>query len=144
MRRELTNGLRTYFETSFEPTATGEYALTQNPDPAVRRLFNEAERTARQLAVDPFSGYNATDASAFVIQQIESVLSVPGVPVTAQDILDNFQLVLQQPDEFLKSFTPTTTPPPVVVQPSAEQVTNAMGNGNEWVTNVDEIANRNQ
>ena len=118
MRSEIAAKLQPYFKESFAINPyTQSYDISQSAPPEVLRLFNAAEETARRMAYGPSSQLSPTDAAAAVSGQIEA--AVTGAKgSTATDILNNFDLVMTNPVEFAKNFTPA--PRPEVTDPEGE------------------------
>lgn len=103
IRRELAETLNTYFENSFEISADGDVIITQQAGPEVAQLFNEAERTARNLASGPQRQYTVTDAANYVSTQIERA-ATQAPQVDAGDMFTNFDLVLSDPTAYAEQF----------------------------------------
>jgi hypothetical protein len=141
MRREIAGGLSTYFKDSFTPTDTGELVISQSAEPAVRNLFNEAERAARRIAFGPRSSMSPTDASAYVVSQIETAMRA-SKGVTADAILNNFSYVLNDPMGFAKEFNALPQPEPVTLD--AGTAVEDLGDTNTFGFNVDEFGRRTQ
>lgn len=118
MRSEIASKLQPYFKNSFDldPT-TKMYDTAQSAAPEVLQLLNTAEDAARRLAYSATAQLSPTEAAAAVSAQIEAAIT-GAKGATAVDILNNFEMVMTNPVEFAKNFTPA--PRPEVTDPESE------------------------
>lgn len=124
MRRELAEGLSTYFKDSFTVTNTGDVVVNQNAAPEVQAVFNEAERRARDMAFGPTRQFSPTDASRFVVSRLETVLTGTKGTIEPSAIVQNFDTILKDPMQFMQTYVP----PPVTTQPTPEAAVEGLGN----------------
>lgn len=119
LRRELAENLGTYFEDSFTVTDTGDVQVRVDAAPEVRNLFNEAERSARDMASGPRRQFSPTNAARFVSTQIESAVQGTSGMAKATDILQNFDTILADPSAFVTSYQVPVVKAPEPVTPEA-------------------------
>jgi hypothetical protein len=113
MRREIAEGLNTYFANSFTVTDSGDVVVNQNADSSVKQVFNEAERKARELSFGPTRDFTPTDAANYVVTQLETAITGTQGQAKPVDLLTNFDEILANPGGFVEAYQP----PPVVDTP---------------------------
>jgi hypothetical protein len=119
VRRELAETLMPFFQDAFEITADGDVIITQQAGPEVASLFNEAERTARDLATGPQREFTVTNAANYVASQIESAARNSN-QVDAGNMFENFDLIVNDPAAYVEQFNTTNPNPAGVPDPTTE------------------------
>lgn len=117
MRREIAEGLNTYFSNSFTVTDNGDVVVNQNADSSVKQVFNEAERRARELSFGPTREYTPTDAANFVVTQLETAITGTKGQAKPNDLLTNFQTILTDPNRFVETYVPVVEVPEPINTP---------------------------
>lgn len=122
MRREIAEGLNTYFSNSFTVTDSGDVVVNQNADSSVKRVFNEAERKARELSFGPTREFTPTDAANFVVTQLETAITGTQGRAKPVELLTNFDTILSNPGGFVETYTSVAeTPVPTVDIPETPE-----------------------
>lgn len=103
VRRELAETLMPFFQNAFEITADGDVLITQQAGPEVASLFNEAERTARDLASGPQREFTVTNAANYVASQLETAARGAN-QVDAGNMFENFGLIVNDPAAYVQQF----------------------------------------
>lgn len=119
IRREIAETLMPFFEDAFQIEG-GEVIITQLAGDEVASLFNEAERTARDLATGPQREFTVTNAANYVASQLETAARGAN-QVDAGNMFENFDLIVNDPAAYVQQFNTTSQtppPPPAVTDPA--------------------------
>lgn len=136
IRREIAEGLSPYFENSFTVTDTGDVVVNQSAPASVQQLFNEAQRKARELSFGPTRDFTSTDAANYVVTQLETAITGTQGRAKPDEILTNFDSILDNPGSFVQSYTPAPTvdiPEPASQRPPEEDVENLGNTGFNYI-----------